>query len=521
MPQQFSPLPETDMVAGKPVDSGYDPAQWREHERESRTYERKAMEAVAKQPVIEKFQVDTSPEELGWWDAVLHNEATLVAQDLGRHTWTTAKNIAASTLGMPADVIQFALDARFSGTAGTPPQIPGTSEDFANVLGGDVDHPSWLPAALVAPGPGEAAALKTLIGGAVAAPRVSKVSRLEEFNKMDVPNYDFDGFQKTGWYRGEDGAARFFISDADATVTPIEDLLTKGNYSGTEGAVRIPLDQVLSHPELYKAYPELAKFPIKINWAKTDEGIRIVDPARSSTNARLRINQRSGTRTLQGLEFHNVSDVDQFRRTTLHEVQHVIQEIEDFAIGGQSARMSDLNKLTKNEAVSVAFDAIDGGATTPDELGEALMFQNLSESGVDELLRSGDVQAYLAGSDTFRNEFRVGFAGEQAAVRDKVTAILDYLLIDNEARGMEYLEEIKKAASSESMSNLSFRAYENLYGEAEARLVEDLADSTMETLRKKGPQNPAEASRTFPQDEGIPLSISKTGDLRRVAQAPE
>jgi len=91
-------------------------------------------------------------------NAIAYNPDMNIMQDLIRHADTTLRNLAALTAGLPGDIQPFTTlkDAKR--------QAP-TSEELAETFGGDVEHPSWFPAAVIAPGPGElAAAGKTVLG---------------------------------------------------------------------------------------------------------------------------------------------------------------------------------------------------------------------------------------------------------------------------------------------------------------------------------------------------------------------
>lgn len=99
-------------------------------------------------------------------------------------------------------------------------------------------------------------------------------------------------WDKTGWFQGTDSKWRFEISDQGAT--------TKAQGS--------TLSEVLDHPQLYAAYPELrqARFtpaPKDTGEASITNGVREVAAPVGDTSI------------------------------TLHEVQHHVQHIEDFPLG--------------------------------------------------------------------------------------------------------------------------------------------------------------------------------------------
>ncbi len=129
-------------------------------------------------------------DQAGFINAVTSNEFWF--QDLPRSAITTTKNLIAQTVGFPSDMASLLVSAstlHLPEMAGeenpnrpdlfeefSDPRfvlLPGNSEQIAEKIGGDPNHPSWLPIGLVSPGPGELlAAGKALTIGGIAASRV-------------------------------------------------------------------------------------------------------------------------------------------------------------------------------------------------------------------------------------------------------------------------------------------------------------------------------------------------------------
>lgn len=122
--------------------------------------------------------------------------------------------------------------------------------------------------------------------------------------------------QKTGWFMGYDGKWRFEIDDSGAR------LLKTGD--GTRSLERCRLDEILHHPALFEAYPQLRGMNV------------FFDPSLSFL---------SSTRGYFDTEKFEiglstwVSD-DQVFSSLMHEIQHAIQGIEGFARGGSLADFS-------------------------------------------------------------------------------------------------------------------------------------------------------------------------------------
>jgi hypothetical protein len=120
-----------------------------------------------------------------------------------------------------------------------------------------------------------------------------------------------DTWKKFGWFKGRDGEWRNEIDDSGAKLN-LPDLLKIKK----KGDVSLSLGELLHHPDLFAAYPALAKVPVKIvnDWIlKSPE-----DEKEGLEGAHGLYDD--GAITIAGAR--NKEDV---RKTLLHEVQHVIQ----------------------------------------------------------------------------------------------------------------------------------------------------------------------------------------------------
>lgn len=116
--------------------------------------------------------------------------------------------------------------------------------------------------------------------------------------------------EKTGWHLDEnDGQWKFEISDKDAKIVPgiLGEL-----FSNKRKDVR--LKDVLVHDKLYKAYPALAELPVIYN---------------------SHLRNALGQMSKQGVELKKSTNYEQIKSTILHEIQHKIQSVENFARGGR------------------------------------------------------------------------------------------------------------------------------------------------------------------------------------------
>jgi hypothetical protein len=123
-------------------------------------------------------------------------------------------------------------------------------------------------------------------------------------------------FTATGWMRGDDGFWRFEISDQDASMKP-------GAYralaDAAQAGVYAKLGDILHHPAIYAAYPALK-----------DIAVTGLDLGRGGGWVGM---MPDGT-PVMGIDGTTVErDPDYAARVVLHEVQHLIQDIEGFAVG--------------------------------------------------------------------------------------------------------------------------------------------------------------------------------------------
>ncbi len=118
-----------------------------------------------------------------------------------------------------------------------------------------------------------------------------------------------DVIGKTGWFQGADGKWRFEIPDTAASLRP--------GYTD-----KTTVQEAISHPELFRAYPQLGEVEFYHNpMTRTNiQGGWSGNPNVSDTFPTLQINQAAKDP----------------RSTAIHELQHAVQAIEDFAPGGNT-----------------------------------------------------------------------------------------------------------------------------------------------------------------------------------------
>ena len=253
-------------------------------------------------------------------------------------------------------------------------------------------------------------------------------------------------FDKTGWFQGADSKWRFNISDEGANLKVGNlDRLNSGGDPDKDwfGPKRLPfkfvstggLDRdtqkvgdLLDHPELFKAYPDLADIPVHA------QSIGDIGYSLGGYNSRDNV-MTLAKQPLEGL-----------KSTMLHELQHAVQAREDFARGGNPAEFlhpthdKDINYILRTK------DAQE---------------KELKAWGV----QPGDIQRYY-GFGYYDSPYKTGFKPEQLeAIKNVPQALVD-----------DYKEnwDLHKLFQQDEME--AHKSYLGLAGEVEARATQSQSE---------------------------------------------
>lgn len=140
------------------------------------------------------------------------------------------------------------------------------------------------------------------------------LARLEEAKTMQASGESEDAiWQKTGWMMGKDGKWRWEILDN------MDGIDVSAVRSMKEGDATV-LSLIYDNDALYEAYPWLANVFVRAG----DLGEKIYGAAREGN--RIYINTKS--------------EDAEIKNTLIHEIQHIIQYYEGFAIGGNPASLA-------------------------------------------------------------------------------------------------------------------------------------------------------------------------------------
>ena len=175
-------------------------------------------------------------------------------------------------------------------------------------------------------------------------------------------------WRQTGTWRGPDTFLRQEIDDSGARFTPPH-LGRSNSFSGK-------LEDVLSHPELYAAYPWMKNLDIKF-----DPNLRSLGSA----------DPRSGTIEIRADLLNNP---DQVKSTILHELQHGVQAFEHFAPGGNPG----ISKRLAGQAVARDVMPVHPQQAQFDSLQQQLRQKHAELNGADWTTRPIDqLNAYGLG----------------------------------------------------------------------------------------------------------------------------
>ena len=128
--------------------------------------------------------------------------------------------------------------------------------------------------------------------------------------------------QKTGWFRSYDNRWRYEIDDSKA-VWHLDTAKPDSAHLFRFGEKQYKLKDLLEHDELYKAYPQLKEVTVYVN-PNTEFGGYVVG------------------RNTDHIAIHDVADNSTTKWTLIHELQHIIQNIEGFATGASMYEYSYL-----------------------------------------------------------------------------------------------------------------------------------------------------------------------------------
>ena len=179
------------------------------------------------------------------------------------------------------------------------PVVATTASPLVTIREGDIGE-----AMNVAMGAGPA----SIVGTKAILPREAVVNLGKARSMTGFKDSPDEILNKTGWYKGPDAQWRYEISDEGMK------LVDRDWKVGEQGKLK----DFVEHPELYKAYPELADYKFAVA-PKNYQSIASVNPR---------------TKTIMINPSKIASGDEGILDVLAHEIQHTIQLKEGFALGG-------------------------------------------------------------------------------------------------------------------------------------------------------------------------------------------
>lgn len=163
-----------------------------------------------------------------------------------------------------------------------------------------------------------------LAGQRAAVANLDKLNRAREMHSQGVDEQEI--WRETGWLLGHDNKWRFEIPDDldEIDFTP----LFKDEYHIAS------LKDIYDNPRLYEAYPSLATCNVELTDKFDDNTWGSFEVARYPSGKSLILGIKLNKKLVE-------STPDKMKETLVHEIQHVIQEYEDFARGGNLTKGFD------------------------------------------------------------------------------------------------------------------------------------------------------------------------------------
>lgn len=285
--------------------------------------------------------------------------------------------------------------------------------------------------------------------------------------------------QVTGWHQGLDGKWRFEVDDSHAQLRGFDNVSSPTDLpaqwiADASSENGVALSQVIDHPELFHAYPFLTTVHLKVDPRRWEGGYAT---------------WKDGDQRWQIV----VGDPRQYMGgpaeallVVLHEIQHVIQDVEGFATGGGI----DLPGLPTGAQIAEKINA--EFRQREEEIKSSERYAELLKSAIAKLPDS----AWISSRNGERNEL-LAYREAEWLIREDAGLVA----LENER-----LERIEKVLAHFDFRGAQspFAGYRHLAGEAEARNTAIRREMSAEQRRAMSPLatldiNPADAIVLAPE----------------------
>lgn len=259
-------------------------------------------------------------------------------------------------------------------------------------------------------------------------------------------------WSNTGWGRGADGKMRYEINDSGAKIKDGVDEKTLSIFKDTR------LGDVLDHPELYSAYPELADVPLRsVAFSPFTQGYYNSEKNAMGLSSNLLKKYAEGER-------RSFMDPDGKTgiKTLLHESQHYIQNKEGMATGDNPDR--HISKSV-NEGYNNASDRYRQITAHPEfnkameDIADVFNLDNFTAHHFEKLYKGEPVIVRDHGGGKLRELHP-----------DEVEAMK--VFVDNEPVLLDAMDTLNQVTQGKSARANGNRIYKESLGERESRDVE-------------------------------------------------
>ncbi len=370
---------------------------------------------------------------------------------------------------------------------GLDAQIRSMVDEYVAVGGPEVSHDMWAKQMAEDPdGTAAQLAASTSHVPRIESSRHVKTSAADAEARLANGEHPATVFQQTGWYRVPDGPKdrrmRFYLSDADSRIDA--DMLRRRALdqdlsTGEVKPVNFTVGEVLSHEDLYEVYPELRDVQVMFH-IKRLEGDRYViyDPDKAGLGLDGQLSTRGG---VPRISVFNNRNSDLGKKTILHEINHVIANLEGWSKGSSSTIWRDM--LTRAQTLvqdkRMLDDVMEGRVDLDDIADMARYADEYAERwGVDPEV----VDKSLA--DIAQMPDLEDYAEAVGPILDRdlrdVALFLKQMGANEDADVVKFLDEAPPGV----INQLARGRYLRQLGEMESRVREHLSDLTIEQIKE-------------------------------------
>ena len=334
--------------------------------------------------------------------------------------------------------------------------------------------------------------------------QTAAMDQLEQAKRLEAQGVDAEQIrQQTGWFKGADGKYRFEISDKDLSIGEKYHSAKWRSEHLVYAGLSHNLDGIIKHDKLFAAYPHLRNLQVEFSF-QLPEGVL-------------------GNYEDNRITLSNKMDQSQTLSVLMHEVQHAIQEYENFARGGNyntvAEQIAEYKELIRRYNTSADAVELENAIDNYEFIGDVINTIEVSEKP-EKVMKKAWYREHVFG--TPRGKAAKAFLQEKAQnyiddLRDKYKAAgnviyMDYLAIlqngnmndlkkqyksiqarikrlREKAFPKEYTAAHEWIARFEDGKLSSQELYKRLAGEIEARNTQARLNMTEEERKATSPES--------------------------------